>query len=72
MAGPDDWTQTAGYGERGRVVTTTLLEDLFIPNLIERDSAARARPHPWFPWDGVARVGPAREEREAAVAEGVY
>jgi len=72
VAGPDDWTQTAGYGERGRVVTTTLLEDLFIPNLIERDSAARARPHPWFPWDGVARVGPAREEREAAVAEGVY
>jgi len=72
VADPADWTRTAGYGERGRVVTTTLLEDLFIPNLIERDSAVRAGPHPWFQWDGVARVGPAGDASEAATAEGVY
>jgi phenylacetate-coenzyme A ligase PaaK-like adenylate-forming protein len=72
VADPDDWTQTAGYGVRGRVVTTTLLEDLFIPNLIERDSAVRARPHPWFPWDGVTRVGPAGDAAGAAATEGVY
>lgn len=71
VADPADWTQTVGYGERGRVVTTTLLEDLFIPNLIERDDAIRTGPHPWFRWDGVARIGPAQEAGEA-VAEGVY
>jgi phenylacetate-coenzyme A ligase PaaK-like adenylate-forming protein len=76
VARRDDWTRTAEYGERGQVVTTTLLEDLFIPNLIERDSAVRARPHPWFPWDGVARVGPAGDAAPgaagAAATEGVY
>jgi phenylacetate-coenzyme A ligase PaaK-like adenylate-forming protein len=72
VADPADWTQTVGYGERGRVVTTTLLEDLFIPNLIERDSAVRARPHSWLPWDGVARVGPADDASEATATEGVY
>jgi hypothetical protein len=72
VADPADWTRTVGYDERGRVVTTTLLEDLFIPNLIERDSAIRARPHPWFPWDGVARVAPADDTRAVAVTEGVY
>jgi hypothetical protein len=72
VADPADWTRTVGYGERGRVVTTTLLEDLFIPNLIERDSAVRARPHPWFPWDGVARVATAGDAAAVAVTEGVY
>jgi phenylacetate-coenzyme A ligase PaaK-like adenylate-forming protein len=72
VAAPADWTKTVGYGERGQVVTTTLLEDLFIPNLIERDSAIRARPHPDFPWDGVARVEPAPDASDAVAVEGVY
>lgn len=72
VADPADWTRTADYEQRGRVVTTTLLEDLFIPNLIERDSAVRARPHRWFPWDGVARVAPADDTSQVAVTEGVY
>jgi phenylacetate-coenzyme A ligase PaaK-like adenylate-forming protein len=72
VADPADWTQTAGYGERGQVVTTTLLEDLFIPNLIERDSAVRAHPHPDFPWDGVARVEPAHDAMRTVAVEGVY
>ncbi len=61
-----------GYGERGRVRITTLLEDLFVPNLLERDSAVRVGPHPWFPWDGVAQVAPFRDEDEAGPDEGVY
>ena len=36
----------------------TLLEDLFLPNLLERDSAVRVGPHPWFPWEGVSDVQP--------------
>ncbi|MGW1595192.1 hypothetical protein [Streptomyces sp. NPDC002343] len=68
----DPWREVA-VGERGRVRATTLLEDLFIPNLLERDSAVRTGPHPWFPWDGVAAVRPADtagDEEEAV--EGVY
>lgn len=72
VAASDDWTADADYGERGRVVTTTLLEDLFIPNLIERDTAVRTPPHPWFPWDGVAGVQPASVPDSAQLTEGVY
>jgi hypothetical protein len=66
----DPWREV-GYGERGRVRITTLLEDLFVPNLLERDSAVRVGPHPWFPWDGVAAVAPFRESG-AEPDEGVY
>ncbi|MEW2578629.1 hypothetical protein [Streptomyces syringium] len=55
---PDDPWREVAVGERGRVRVTTLLEDLFLPNLLERDSAVRTGPHPWFPWDGVAAVRP--------------
>jgi phenylacetate-coenzyme A ligase PaaK-like adenylate-forming protein len=71
---PDDvWTEVA-VGERGRVLVTTLLEDLFLPNLLERDAATRTGPHPWFPWDGVAEVGPWVEPdaEPAELTEGVY
>jgi phenylacetate-coenzyme A ligase PaaK-like adenylate-forming protein len=71
VADPADWTRDAAPGQRGQVVTTTLLEDLFIPNLVERDSAIRMPPHPWFPWDGVAQVRPVAGT-PAAAAEGVY
>jgi phenylacetate-coenzyme A ligase PaaK-like adenylate-forming protein len=66
----DPWRELA-VGERGRVRVTTLLEDLFIPNLLERDSAVRTGPHPWFPWDGVAAVRPFEQNAEDTV-EGVY
>lgn len=69
---PGDWTADVGFGERGRVVTTTLLEDLFIPNMIERDSAVRTPPHPWFPWDGVADVQPFAAPDTGGLTEGVY
>ncbi|MEV5319278.1 hypothetical protein AB0K92_16775 [Streptomyces sp. NPDC052687] len=67
----DPWRQVA-VGERGRVRATTLLEDLFIPHLLERDSAVRTGPHPWFPWDGVAAVRPYTGEATEEATEGVY
>jgi hypothetical protein len=72
VADPDDWTGEVPIGARGRVVTTTLLKDLFIPNLIERDTAVRSAAHPWFPWEGVARVEPVGAAGPAELAEGVY
>lgn len=68
---PDDPWREVAVGERGRVRTTTLLEDLFLPNLLERDSAVRTGPHPWFPWDGVTTVQPLHDDSEEAT-EGVY
>ena len=72
VADPHDWTADVSYGERGRVVTTTLLEDLFIPNMTERDSAVRTPPHPWFPNDGVADVQPFAAPETGVLTEGVY
>lgn len=60
------------FGQRGRVLATTLLEDLFLPNLLERDSAVRVGPHPWFPWDGVSEVRPYDEADGERATEGVY
>lgn len=68
---PADWTTQVAIGCRGQVVTTTLLEDLFIPNLRERDTAVRTPPHPDFPWEGVAQVRSAVGSA-AESAEGVY
>lgn len=68
---PWDVWQEVDTGKRGRVMITTLLEDLFLPNLLERDVATRTGPHPWFPWDGVTQVGP-YVEAESDLTEGVY
>jgi phenylacetate-coenzyme A ligase PaaK-like adenylate-forming protein len=69
---PHDAWREVEPGERGRVRVTTLLEDLFIPNLVERDSAVRVGPHPWFPWDGVADVRPYEADDAEDFTEGVY
>lgn len=69
---PDDVWREVAEGERGRIRVVTLLEDLFLPNLLERDSAVSAPPHPWFPWPGVARVGPYEAEDTDQITEGVY
>ncbi|HEY7146886.1 MAG TPA: hypothetical protein VH637_21795 [Streptosporangiaceae bacterium] len=71
VASPGDWTRDAAPGERGQVVATTLLEDLFIPNLAERDSAVTAPPHPWFPWPGVRDIRPLHPAG-GSYPEGVY
>ncbi|MFI7447291.1 hypothetical protein ACIBQX_07300 [Nonomuraea sp. NPDC049714] len=69
---PDDVWQEVAVGERGRIRVVTLLEDLFLPNLLERDTAVSAPAHPWFPWPGVSQVGAYESEDAPRVIEGVY
>jgi hypothetical protein len=69
---PDSPETEVAEGERGRVLLQTLLEDLFVPNLLERDTAVRTGPHPWFPWPGVRAPGPFGEGPTQNAVEGVY
>ena len=46
------------YGEVGRVRLTVLHEDLFIPNVLERDQAIRLDLSGQWPCDGVGNVSP--------------
>ncbi len=68
---PNDPGQAVDYGAWGRVMLTTLTEELFMPNLLERDEAMRARPCALYPWDGVREVRPFSGMGERVV-EGVY
>jgi hypothetical protein len=60
------------YGERGQVVLHRLSRDVFLPNIVERDTALRLAPAPPFTGDGVADVAPVSEVRGTTVIEGVY
>jgi hypothetical protein len=66
----DDWTQTVEYGKSGRVRLTVLHEDLFLPNILERDQALRYETGDVWPCDGVANVRPLQISRSAP--EGIY
>jgi hypothetical protein len=60
-------------GERGRVLVHLLTKDLFLPNVIERDSAVRiAAGRPGELGDDLADVQPFRSASGAWVIEGVY
>ncbi len=72
VVAPDEPSRTVSYGERGRVMITTLHQDLFLPNLLERDSAIRTPPHPWFPWDGVTQVAPFEGPDTERALIGIY
>jgi hypothetical protein len=63
--------QGVEYGERGRVMLTTLTREFFMPRFLERDEGERAEPIAEFPWDGVRNLGLFSELRET-VAVGVY
>jgi phenylacetate-coenzyme A ligase PaaK-like adenylate-forming protein len=68
-----DWRRSVGVGRRGRVLLQTLHRDLFLPNLLERDTAIPVGPHPWFPFAGVAEIAPYVDETAAVDhVEGVY
>jgi hypothetical protein len=67
---PDDWRQLVPYGEFGRVVLTVLHDDLFLPNILERDQAIRHDFKDRWPWDGVANVRPLQELQSSP--EGIY
>ncbi|AXK33723.1 arylcarboxylate reductase [Streptomyces armeniacus] len=66
----DDPTRLVGYGELGRVRLTVLHEDLFLPNILDRDQAIRHDTGPQWPCDGVANVEPLTKSKSAP--EGLY
>jgi hypothetical protein len=68
----DDNGQTAGYGERGRVRLHLVSEEMFLPNVLERDSAVRVKPVPGGETDGVADVQTYRNVDDIEIIEGVY
>lgn len=65
----EDESRIVDYGEVGRVRLMVLHEDLFLPNVLERDQAIRFRPRDW-PCDGVANVQPL--QISADKPEGLY
>jgi hypothetical protein len=66
----DDWTSTVDYGEVGQVRLTVLQDDLFLPNVLERDQAIRHDLGGRWPCDGTANVSPLEVSR--AKPEGLY
>ncbi|MCK9896185.1 hypothetical protein MXD60_16575 [Frankia sp. AgB32] len=65
-----DWRRTVGYGEGGQVRLTVLHDDLFLPNVLERDQAVRYDAGDRWPSDGVANVRPLQIAQSAP--EGLY
>ncbi len=58
------------YGAVGRVRLTVLHQDLFLPNILERDEAVRYDTGDRFPVDGVANVRPL--QTAVGNVEGIY
>lgn len=67
----NDYNQTVGYGQTGRVKLTTLTKEFFVPGFMERDEGEREPPFEKYPWDGVSGVRPFHELAEATTV-GVY
>lgn len=59
------------YGQRGRVLVHLLTRDMFLPNVLERDTAIRVEPEIPGGVDGVAGIAPFRGGG-MQVIEGVY
>jgi phenylacetate-coenzyme A ligase PaaK-like adenylate-forming protein len=68
---PDDLDRSVDYGERGRVLLTTLTKEFFMPRFPERDEGGRAEPCATYPWDGVRDLG-LLTALQSSVAVGVY
>ena len=67
----DDYNKVVDYGQEGRVMLTTLTNELFIPRFMERDEAVREKPSAKYPWDGTSGVKPYRGFAATTVV-GVY
>lgn len=65
-----DWRVIRPYGQVGQVRLTVLHDDLFLPNILERDQATRYDVGGRWPVDGVADVHPLLISQ--AMPEGVY
>jgi hypothetical protein len=68
---PDNLNEAVGYGERGRVLLTTLTREFFCPRFPERDEGTRAEPCERYPWDGVSDLG-LLSSLQSSVVVGVY
>ena len=68
---PEDLYRRVAYGERGRVLLTTLTREFFMPRFAERDEGTRAEPCEAYPWDGVRDLG-LLTSLQSSVAVGVY
>ncbi|GCE15622.1 phenazine biosynthesis protein [Tengunoibacter tsumagoiensis] len=68
---PESPGELVDYGEVGQVRMTLLTKELFVPNVLERDSALRQKPVAGFAWDGLARIGTLDSARNQVI-EGVY
>ncbi|MCZ7416813.1 AMP-binding protein [Streptomyces sp. WMMC897] len=60
------------YGQRGQVLMHQMSHDMFLPNVLERDTAIRVRPAAGDTVDGLADIAPLRAKDAPAVVEGVY
>ncbi|MFJ7244244.1 phenazine biosynthesis protein [Kitasatospora sp. NPDC098652] len=68
----DEDGEQVGYGERGRVRLHLVSEEMFLPNVLERDTAVRVRPASDGGVDGLAEVTSVATFEDADVVEGVY
>ncbi|MCX5388028.1 long-chain fatty acid--CoA ligase [Streptomyces sp. NBC_00083] len=68
----DEAGEQVGYGERGRVRLHLVSEEMFLPNVLERDSAVRVPPSVDGGVDGLAEVTSVATFEDADVVEGVY
>ncbi|MEV5546672.1 AMP-binding protein [Streptomyces sp. NPDC052309] len=60
------------YGERGQVLVHLLSRDMFLPNVLERDTAVRVRPAAGDTVDGLADIAPLPSQGGTRIIEGVY
>ncbi len=68
----DDAGTVVDYGQRGRVRLSLVSEEMFLPNVLERDTAVRVEPVDDQTVDGLAEVGTVAAVGEVRVIEGVY
>jgi phenylacetate-coenzyme A ligase PaaK-like adenylate-forming protein len=71
IVNPENLDEVVPYGERGRVLLTTLTREFFMPRFAERDEGLRAEPCDAYPWDGVSDLG-LLTELQTSVVVGVY
>ena len=71
LVNPNNFNETVGYGQIGRVLLTTLTKEFFMPRFPERDEGERAEPCNRYPWDGVKNLRVYSKLQQSAIV-GVY
>ncbi|GAA1186109.1 AMP-binding protein [Streptomyces hebeiensis] len=68
----DEEGAEVAYGERGRVRLHLVTEEMFLPNVAERDTAIRVEPVPGASTDGLADIRTLPSLGRSEIIEGVY